>query len=77
MTDGVIPADKFKSKWRLIPLHLQPELDQPADGLGSCGAVLDRLGINRGQHRFRKANVNAGITSSCRRAAASFWCYLN
>jgi hypothetical protein len=39
MTDGVIPADKFKSKRRLIPLRLQPQLYKPADGFGSTRHV--------------------------------------
>jgi hypothetical protein len=77
MTDGVIPADKFKSKWRLIPLRLQPELDQPADGLGTASAVFDRPRVDFRQHRFRKANVNARVTASGRGAPATFWCYLN
>jgi hypothetical protein len=63
--------------YSLFCLPLQPQLDQPADGLGACGAVLDRPCINRRQHRFRKANVNARVTASGRGAAATFWCYLN
>jgi hypothetical protein len=43
MTDGVIPADKFKSKRRLIPLRLQPQLNQPADGFGTNSAEPDSL----------------------------------